>query len=48
MSSMKRILKVVETVVDVFQAAKSLTDAAGAERGGYRDHYPASPPSEHR
>lgn len=43
-----KLAKVILTVVDAANAAKSLTGAAGAVRGGYRDQYPASPPSEHR
>lgn len=48
MSSMKKILKVVETVVDVVQAAKTLTGAAGTMSGGSHDRNQARSSSEHR
>lgn len=43
-----KLAKVILTVVDAANAARSLTGAAGAERGDCHDHDPASPPSEHR
>lgn len=43
----KKLFKVVETVVDVVQAAKTLTGAAGAMNGGSHDRNQARSDSEH-
>lgn len=42
-----KILKVVETVVDVVQAAKTLTGAAGTMIGGSHDRNQDRSSSEH-
>jgi hypothetical protein len=44
---LKKMLKVVETVVDVVQAAKTLTGAAGTMTGGSHDRNQTRSDSEH-
>lgn len=45
--SLKKLFKIVETVVDVVQEAKTLTGAAGTMTGGSHDRNQDRSSSEH-